>query len=229
MSSFPREPFTSSSYPSTPNGTSSANTSVRIGFFELPVTLAAQALLLRVQGQAGGIAWGHNKLRRSTSQSRTRDRDVGGAHVGMRAPSSRPLPVIGSGDWNASRTSLWLAVGLCRESVMENSPSPSRPSSPLPPIQEVSARKTQVSYSGRRPSTSGTNTRAAAAEAQTPMTPSKLFNWKSLGFVRLGFCRGIAHATEGKHLGLGLALGPHAADSDDEEDYGHQQQRTRQK
>ena len=60
------------------------------------------------------------------------------------------------------------------------------------------------------------------------MTPSKLVNWKNLGFVSLGFCRGIAHATEGKHLGLGLALGPRAADSDDEEDYGHQQQRTRQ-
>ena len=40
----------------------------------------------------------------------------------------RPPEAIGNGggDWNASQTSLRLAVGLQRESVMENSQSPSR-------------------------------------------------------------------------------------------------------
>jgi len=62
------------------------------------------------------------------------------------------------------------------------------------------------------------------------MTPSKLVKRKSLGFVRFGFGGGNAHAMEGKYPGLGLALGPRAADSDDEEeDYGPQQQRTRRK
>jgi len=122
-------------------------------------------------------------------------------------------------------------VGLRRESVMENFPSSSRPSSPLPSMQGASERKMWVSYSGRRPSVSGANTQAAAVErTQLPMTPSKLIKRKSLGFVRLGFGGGNAHATEGKFPGLELGLGRRAAESDDEEeDYGHQQQRTRRK
>ena len=154
-------------------------------------------------------------------------------HVQVQASSfsRRPPPVIGSGDWNTSGTSLRLVVGLQHESVMENSPLP------LPLMQGVSERKTRVSYSGRRPSLSGANTQAAAAErtrTRTPMTPSKIVKRKSLGFVRwfvrLGFRGGDAHATEGKYPGLGLGLGRHAADSDDEEeDYGNQQQRTRRK
>ena len=139
----------------------------------------------------------------------------------------------GGGDWNASRTSLRLAVGLQRESVMENSPSQSRPSSPLPSMQEVSARKTRVSYSGRRPSLSGANTQVAE-KVQPPMTPSKLVKRKSLGFVRLAFGAGTTEekpASAGKYPTLGLGLGRRAADSDDEEDYGdqQQQQRTRRK
>jgi len=50
-----------------------------------------------------------------------------------------------------------------------------------------------------------------------------------LGFVTLGFGGGNAHAAEGKYPGLGLGLGRRAADSNDEEDYGNQQQRTRRK
>ena len=69
------------------------------------------------------------------------------------------------------------------------------------------------------------------------MTPSKLVKSKSLGFVRLGYERphvgGGTHATEekqpvGKYPGLGLGLG-RRVDSDAEEDYGNQQQRTRRK
>ena len=62
--------------------------------------------------------------------------------------SRRPPGAIGngSGDWNASQTSLRLAVGLQRESVMENSPYPSRPSFLLPSMQGISARKMRVSY-----------------------------------------------------------------------------------
>jgi len=33
-----------------------SNTRIRIGVFELPVVLAVQALLLRIQDQAGGMA-----------------------------------------------------------------------------------------------------------------------------------------------------------------------------
>ena len=63
------------------------------------------------------------------------------------------------------------------------------------------------------------------------MTPGKLVKRNSLGFVRLGFGGGSAHAREnkeGKYSGLGLGLGRRAVDSNDkEEDYGNQQQRTR--
>jgi hypothetical protein len=83
-------------------------------------------------------------------------------------------------------------------------------------MHRVSGRKTRVSYLGRRPSISGANTQAAAAErTQTPMTPSKIVKRKSLGFVRLGFGGGNAHAMEGEYLGLGLGVGRRAADRDD--------------
>ena len=106
---------------------------------------------------------------RSTSRSRTReqggDRDAGDIRVGVRGSPGlrRPPGAIGNGeDWNASQTSLRLAVGLQRDSVMENLPSPSRPSSLLPSMQGISACKTWVSCSGRRPSISGVaNTQAA--------------------------------------------------------------------
>jgi serine/arginine repetitive matrix protein 2 len=237
MSSFTRELSTSPSYPSTPNGTSSAADTQHTHthwFFRASSSTGSPGVSSSARpGSSGRDSIGHKKQRRSTSRTRTRDRDVGDTHAGAPGSSSsrRPPPVTGSGDWNASRTSLRLAVGLQRESVMENSPSSSRPSSPLASMQGVSERKTRVSYSGRRPSISGVNTQAAAAErTQTPMTPSKLVKRKSLGFVRLGFGGGNAHATEGKYPGLGLGLGRRAADSDDEEeDYGHQQQRTRRK
>ena len=82
---------------------------------------------------------------RSTSRSRTReqggDRDAGDIRVGARGSPGlrRPQRAIGNGeDWNASQTSLRLAVGLQRDSVMENLPSPSRPSSLLPSMQGIS-------------------------------------------------------------------------------------------
>jgi hypothetical protein len=84
-----------------------------------------------------------------------------------------------------------LAVGLQCESGMENSPSPSRLSSPLPSMQSVSAR---VSYSGSRPSLSGANTQAAG-RVETPMTPNKLVK---RSFARLGSGGGTTHATEEK-------------------------------
>ena len=53
------------------------------------------------------------------------DRDAGDTHIGARGSSSSTLPLVaigigGGGDWNFSRTNLRLAVGLQRESVMEN-------------------------------------------------------------------------------------------------------------
>lgn len=89
-------------------------------------------------------------------------------------------------------------------------------------------------YSGRRPSFSGANPQGVESAAQTPLTPSKLIKRKSLGFVRLGFGGGSAHATEerqqaGKYPGLGLGLGRCAESDDEEEDYGDQRQRTRRK
>ena len=85
MSSFTREPSTSSLYPSTPKRTSSivdttatgaGNPSIHIptGFFELLGVLAAQVLLLCVQNQAGKIASGVNR----GSMSRNRTREQGG-------------------------------------------------------------------------------------------------------------------------------------------------------
>jgi len=239
MSSFTCELSTSSSYPSTPNGTSSAGDTQHPHthrFFRASSGTGSPGASSAHPGSSGRDSIGHNKQRRSTSRSwtceRDGDRDVGDTYVGARRPSSsrRTPPVIGSGEWNASRTSLRLAMELHRESVMENSPSSSRPSSPLPLMQGVSERKTRVSYSGRQPSVSRANTQAAAAErTQTPTTPSKIVKKKSLGFVRLGFGGGNTHATEGKCPGLGLGLGRRAADSDEEEDYGKLQQRTRRK
>jgi hypothetical protein len=73
-------------------------------------------------------------------------------------------------------------------------------------------------------------TQAEERASQTPMTPSKLVTRKSLG---LGHGGGDTQATEekqpvGKYPGLGLVLG-RRVDSDDKEDYGNQQQRTRRK
>ena len=127
--------------------------------------------------------------------------------------------------------SLRIAVGLQRESVMENSPSPFHPST-LPSMQGILARNTRVLYSGRRPSISGAaNRQTEERAARTPMTPRKLVKRKSLGFVRLEYGGGGTHATEGKqpvgkYPGLELGLG-RRVDSDDEEDHGNQQQRTR--
>ena len=126
------------------------------------------------------------------------DRDAGDTHVRTPGSSSsrRPSGSVGNrgGDWNASRTNLWLAVGLQREFLMENSPFPSRPSSPLPSTQ---------------PSLSGANTQVE--RVQTPMTPSKLVKRKSLGFVRLGFDGGMTEkksANVGKYPTLGFGLLP---------------------
>ena len=47
---------------------------------------------------------------------------------------------------------------------------------------------------------------------------------KNLGFVKLEFGGGDAHAEEGKYPGLGLGLGRRATDSDNGEGYGNQQQ-----
>ncbi|KIM35749.1 hypothetical protein M413DRAFT_325892 [Hebeloma cylindrosporum] len=261
MSSFTPEPSSSSSYPSTTNGTSSiadtsqhASSSHAHWFFRSssgtgspgPSSSSARP------GSSGRDSIGPPKQRNaSTSRSRTRERgrdwggdgDVGDTHnVGARASSSsrqrRPPPAVigngtgGGGDWNASRTSLRLAVGLQRESVMENSPapSPSRPSSPLPSMQGVSAaRKTRVSYSGRRPSLSGVGA-GGGEKVQTPMTPSKLVKRKSLGFVRLGF--GAGHPTEEKQSAkypLGRRVGDSDGEEEEEEEYGDQQPRTRRK
>ena len=115
--------------------------------------------------------------RGSTSRGQTReqggDRDARDTCVGAQGSfGSRRLPGAignGGGDWNASRRmSLRLAVWLQPESVMENSPSLFRPSSPLPLMQGISARKTRVSYSGRRPSING------AANTQVEVKASKL-------------------------------------------------------
>jgi hypothetical protein len=98
--------------------------------------LAVQVLLPCVQGQADGIA--------SLINRRGARVEVGCANVVeiemLEIPTSgredrrhRHLLVAigtgGGGDWKFSRTNLRLAVGLQRESVMENSRFPSHPSS----------------------------------------------------------------------------------------------------
>ena len=137
MSSFTHELSTSSSYPSTLNGASSTGDTQQQHTHQLFRTSSGTGNPGASSARPGSSergSIGHNKQRRSTSRRRTRDQDGEDTHVRARAPSSSRWPplVIGSGDWNASRTSFRLAVGLQRESVMEKSPSSSRPSSPLP-------------------------------------------------------------------------------------------------
>ena len=153
---FTRELLTTSSYPSTPNGRHPTHLYTLV----FQASSGSPDVSSARPGSSGRDSISRHKQRRSTSQSWMRDRDVEDTHAGTQASSSsrRPPPVTGSGDWNASQTSLRLAVGLQRESVMENSPSSSRPSSPLPSMPGVSERKTWASYSGRRPSISGANT-----------------------------------------------------------------------
>ena len=157
------------------------------------------------------------------------DRDAGDTHVGARGPffsrrSSRAIE-NGVGDLNARWTSPRLAAGLQRESIMENLPSPSRPSSPLPSIHGIFDAENVGIIFGGRPSLTGANTQPAE-RAQTPMIPSKLGKRKSLGFVRLEFGGGTSEeepTNARKYPTLRLGFGQRAVDSD-EGDHGDQQQ-----
>jgi hypothetical protein len=127
-----RESSASSLYASTSNSTSSEADAQHphihcfCFFFELPVALAAQALLPHVQHQVGGILSVLNNreaLVELGCMSGGGDRDAGNTHVRAGGPSSSSGGSSGvienGGDWHASRMSLRLAVGL--QCVMENS------------------------------------------------------------------------------------------------------------
>jgi len=199
VSSCTREPSASSSYPYISSWNHSAQ--AYHWFFRASSSAGSPGTSSSRPGSSGQDIISP-KQRRSTGRSRTceqgGDQDAGDACA--RSSSSRRPPGAaghGGGDWNASRTSLRHAVGLQRESILERSPAPPRPSS-LPLMQGFSARKMRMLHSGRRPSFSGANTHAAERAAQIPLTPSKLVKRQSLGFVRLEFGGGGAQATEEK-------------------------------
>jgi len=130
------------------------NTRIRTSFFRAPSGASSTSASSSIRPGSASVT--NSLQRRSTSRSGMRecggDRDAGDTHIGARGSSSStpPLVVIGTGggggDWDFSRTNLRLAVGLQRESLMENPQSPSHPSS-LPLLQELVVRPRQIQES----------------------------------------------------------------------------------
>ena len=129
------------------------STRIRAGFFRAASGAYSTSDSSMRPGSRGRDSPSHKQ--RSTSRGGMRkrggDRDVGDTHIGAQGSSSSTPPLVaigtgGGGDWNFSCTNLRLAVGLQRESVMENPRSRSRPSS-LPSLQELVVRPRQTQES----------------------------------------------------------------------------------
>ena len=195
------------------------NTYIRTGFFELPVILKAQVLLSHRVPITTRIFY-------CSSCPNMRISHISISTPLMHSSSTRAFHLLRTnsilpaypGQSDESRASCQPQ----RESVMENSPSPSCPSSPLPSMQGIFYVENEGIVFGRQPSLARAHTQPAE-KAQMPMTPSKLGKRKSLGFVRLEFCGRTTEekpANAGKYPTLGLGLGRRASGSD----HGDQQQ-----